>query len=268
MPEVVLPDDNDSEISSDVNEKPNVGMPTETPKPEMIDYQAIGVFENFIPPHICDAVIASFEEWYSKKYIPNDTKVDKVLAVTADGHDLVSTKDTGNDGHTQFDNKNLGRNDIQLFLEVHDIVMTKALSSWLGACFQKYTQTYSGLLEGDQLSSWTYKIQRTPPGGGYHVWHCENGSFLHRDRTLTWMVYLNDIPLGHGGATDFLHQKVSLQPSKGTVVMWPACYTHMHRGAFLTGDIDKYIATGWFLRDPGSDHQELKILSTGSGLQV
>ena len=34
--------------------------------------------------------------------------------------------------------------------------------------------------------------------------------------------------------------------------MWPATYTHMHRGSFLTGDIPKYIATGWFLREPGN----------------
>jgi hypothetical protein len=26
----------------------------------------------------------------------------------------------------------------------------------------------------------------------------------------------------------------------------------MHRGSFLTGDIPKYIATGWFLREPGN----------------
>jgi len=25
----------------------------------------------------------------------------------------------------------------------------------------------------------------------------------------------------------------------------------MHRGSFLTGEQSKYIATGWFLREPG-----------------
>ena len=267
MPEVVLPDD-DSKKSSDINDKPDVGMPPQTPIPEMIDYQGIGVFENFIPPHICDATINAFEDWYSTKYIVGDTNVNKVLAKTQDGVEFVYTKNTSNDGNTQFKHGNLGRHDIQLFLEVHDVTMAKALASWLGACYQKYQETYRGLAEGDQLSSWTYKIQKTPPGGGYHVWHCENGSFIHRDRTLTWMVYLNDIPIQNGGATDFLHQKVSLQPSKGTIVLWPASFTHMRRGAFLTGDIDKYIATGWFCRDPMQSEQEFQILSTGKGLKV
>jgi hypothetical protein len=26
----------------------------------------------------------------------------------------------------------------------------------------------------------------------------------------------------------------------------------MHRGAFLTGEMSKYIATGWFIREPGN----------------
>ena len=66
------------------------------------------------------------------------------------------------------------------------------------------------------------------------------------------MIYLNDIPYENGGGTDFFHQKMSFQPTKGTLVLWPAAYTHMHRGAFLTGDKSKYIATGWFLREPGN----------------
>ena len=53
------------------------------------------------------------------------------------------------------------------------------------------------------------------------------------------MVYLNDIPLGNGGATDFLSQKISIQPKKGTLLLWPAGYTHVHKGGFLTGDISK-----------------------------
>ena len=41
------------------------------------------------------------------------------------------------------------------------------------------------------------------------------------------------------------------QPQKGTIVLWPATFTHVHRGSFLTGDRAKYIATGWFSREPG-----------------
>ena len=67
------------------------------------------------------------------------------------------------------------------------------------------------------------------------------------------MLYLNDIPIENGGATEFIYQKLSIQPKKGTIVLWPATYTHTHRGGFLTGDIPKYIATGWYVRMPHAD---------------
>ena len=250
MPEVVLPEeDKTPKAGAAAQSEHNIPAPPEKRPLEMVDHQAIGVFENAMPLDICKAVIASFESWYSRKYIVNDSIKNTVMAEAENGEPIVSSIDTGFAGDKQFPQGSLGRKDTQLFLETHDKSMALALSQWLGDCFRIYTETYKGVTEGDPLSSWTYKIQKTPPGGGYHVWHCEDSGFLYRDRVITWMVYLNNIPRENGGATDFLHQQISLQPEEGTIVFWPAAYTHMHRGAFLTGDIDKYIATGWFNRE-------------------
>lgn len=247
MTEVVLPKDNDNVVP--------VAAPPQR-KLEMEDYGAIGVFKNAVPPDVCKSIIEIFESWNRKKYIPNDYLQNTVLAkCEKTGEDVVKTVATGMDGTEQFIGAGpgksglLGRKDTQLFLESHDEASARVLATWLGDCFHIYTTTYRGAIEGDPLSSTTYKIQKTPPGGGYHVWHCEDSGFLYRDRVITWMIYLNDIPIENGGATDFLHQQISLQPTQGTIVFWPAAFTHMHRGAFLTGKIDKYIATGWFNRD-------------------
>jgi len=61
------------------------------------------------------------------------------------------------------------------------------------------------------------------------------------------MLYLNDVPEGEG-ETEFLHQGMRVQPRKGDLVVWPAFFTHVHRGnpVYTT---DKYIATGWMLWD-------------------
>lgn len=194
----------------------------------------IGVFPNAVPDDLCDAIIESFHAWQEKRYEP--------------GQEL-----TFGDGEKQFGAMGAaGRKDVQFYLEAVDSPLTMQLNSFIGKCFEEYATVYTGLVqEQDPVSSWTCKVQKTSAGGGYHVWHCENGVFIYRDRVLTWMIYLNDIPVGNGGATEFLYQKVALQPKKGTAVLWPATYTHMHRGGFLTGDVDKYIATGWFLREPG-----------------
>ena len=84
-------------------------------------------------------------------------------------------------------------------------------------------------------------------GGGYYQFHSEQGdkdeSYLRR--LLTYTVYLNDVPEGEG-ETEFLNQGFRYQPCKGDLVIFPAFFTHTHRGnpVYTT---DKYIATGWML---------------------
>lgn len=84
-------------------------------------------------------------------------------------------------------------------------------------------------------------------GGGYYVFHSEQGSkndnYLRR--LLTYTLYLNDVPEGEG-ETEFLNQGFRYSPCKGDLVIFPAFFTHIHRGnpVYTT---DKYIATGWML---------------------
>ena len=85
-------------------------------------------------------------------------------------------------------------------------------------------------------------IQKTVPGQGYHGWHCENHGNCNTRRVLATMIYLNDD--FEGGETEFLYQSRRLKPKASRVVIWPAGFTHTHRGnPPLTGE--KYIATSW-----------------------
>ena len=57
------------------------------------------------------------------------------------------------------------------------------------------------------------------------------------------MTYLNDVE--NEGETEFYHQKIKVKPQKGLTLIWPADWTHTHRG--IASKIDeKYIITGWF----------------------
>lgn len=86
------------------------------------------------------------------------------------------------------------------------------------------------------------KVQRTERGGGYHQWHFESSNRAVRGRVLTFVLYLNDVE--EGGETEFLYQGKRQKPKKGTLVIFPAEFTHTHRGnPPLKGR--KYIATGW-----------------------
>jgi len=116
-------------------------------------------------------------------------------------------------------------------------------------CYENYTTKYSLLREGGNIRATHMKMQRTTPGGGYHIWHCEQGSADNARRVLTYMLYLNSIPTEDGAETEFLYQKKRVSPVENTMVLWPAAYTHAHRGNAVLGEANKYIVTGWFYYD-------------------
>ena len=51
------------------------------------------------------------------------------------------------------------------------------------------------------------------------------------------------------GETEYLYQKLRIPAKENTLVIWPAGYTHPHRGNAVYGDKAKYILTGWFYVD-------------------
>lgn len=88
----------------------------------------------------------------------------------------------------------------------------------------------------------TFNMQRYEPKEGFFTYHCERASFGYLDRVLVWMVYLNDVD--DRGETEFLYQHQFERPKKGTLLIWPADWTHTHRG-IASPTQTKYILTGW-----------------------
>jgi hypothetical protein len=84
-----------------------------------------------------------------------------------------------------------------------------------------------------------FMIQRYMPGDFYH-WHIDNGVLTRRQYVAIW--YLNDVL--EGGRTQFVHYTREIVPVKGKLALFPAGWTHAHRGqAPVSGP--KYIATTW-----------------------
>ena len=89
-----------------------------------------------------------------------------------------------------------------------------------------------------------YNLQKYSPGGGYHILHCENyNTGKHRTNILAWMYYLNTVR--EGGGTYFSNFDLTVNAEEGRLVIWPAYWTHFHKG-IVSKTYDKYIATGWF----------------------
>lgn len=137
------------------------------------------------------------------------------------------------------------RNDEQLFIYPEtNLEVFNLINESVEKCYDLYMDRYWVIKNNNLTFDQDHlKIQKTLPRGGYHVWHCEVNTLEMVDRCLVWILYLNDIPKGEG-ETEFLWQGVRVQPKAGTMVIWPAFFTHYHRGNPVYS-CSKYIATGW-----------------------
>jgi hypothetical protein len=115
---------------------------------------------------------------------------------------------------------------------------------YLHDCLNEYISEFSQLKDLNMTNNCEMKLQKTPPRGGFHIWHYENAGINYHSRELTWMIYLNDMPEGEA-ETEFLFQHRKVRPTRGTVVIWPAGMTHVHRGNTVYTQ-PKYILTGWY----------------------
>lgn len=123
------------------------------------------------------------------------------------------------------------------FREMVDIINQDILEEWLRIYPVLQSQNYKDIYVSN------CKMQKTYPGGGYHNWHSEHCNQLGSDNTLlAWMVYLNDVE--DGGETEFLYQSKRISPKRNRFVLWPAGFTHLHRGNPPLSSV-KYVTTGW-----------------------
>ena len=86
------------------------------------------------------------------------------------------------------------------------------------------------------------QIQHYEPGGAFFGEHYESSGLDLAHRVLAFMTYLNTVK--QGGGTEFIYQQHVCRPKKGVTIIWPAGFTHTHRGVPAPKE-HKYIITGW-----------------------
>lgn len=112
-------------------------------------------------------------------------------------------------------------------------------------CLKKYKEKHKVLDE--KLALWdiveNVNIQKYKKKEGYFSWHTERINSVVSKRLLVFMTYLNDVT--DGGETEWFYQKTKVKAEKGLTVIWPAEWTHLHRGC-VSKTQEKYIITGWY----------------------
>lgn len=196
--------------------------------------QHIGIYNFVYEPEYCEHLISEFERLHDigvtlpRKEYDHASKVSKADNCFDGSYDSVVEATN----HTM--KRYNGRPCRDYFWE------------GLQKCLDSYVENFP-LIQDANIKSTSMKIQRTCPGEGYHIWHSEyHPSITNNNRVLVFTLYLNTLAPEDGGETEYLYQKVRLKPEQGTVVIWPAGFTHAHRGNTVLGKTNKYIVTGWF----------------------
>jgi hypothetical protein len=187
----------------------------------------IGMYSDVFPDGFCDFMIKEYELLEASGYCKSRKQSEKNIpkAYKEDTHCFLNMKVISID-------KNFNGN------YPNDIIFNT-----LQKYFDKYVEQYDVLKEVN-LSCNSLKMQKTIPGAGYHMWHFEQGNSMYAARCLSYAFYLNTID--EAGETEFLYQKIRIPAKENTLLIWPASYTHPHRGNVVYGNKPKYIITGWF----------------------
>ena len=110
-------------------------------------------------------------------------------------------------------------------------------------CYKNYIEEWPFLEDlAQKLEIGSFNLQRYKPGQHFKAIHTERTSIDNSHRVFAFMTYLNDVE--EGGSTYFSHYDLEIQPRKGLTLIWPAEWTHAHRGNILR-EGSKYIITGW-----------------------
>ena len=188
----------------------------------------IGIYDESVPVELCNAFVENWEE--AKK---NRTIID-----------LTKENETG----YRENSAPFFRKDEVAFVEpisstIYPVPPVKKYFEFLRECFQSYRIKYGIEFRGPIYND-VFKIHKVRKSEGYHKWHYEKDTPQNIDRLMAYMTYL-EVPK-KGGETEFLHQSLRIDPVVGRTLIWPAGYTHMHRGNPPL-DGEKMYITGWFI---------------------
>ena len=184
----------------------------------------VGVYDNFFSEQFCSNLIEYFE-WCQKAN----------LSYNRPEPESIKSDTSANLNPTSIQEINFAFPNLQGFLgEFNDVFWNE--------CYADYLNKFTVLKDYDNHTIYSYKIQKTLPTQGYHVWHSEDGAINMSRRVGVYILYLNDVD--EGGETEFLYFSKRIPARQGRLVIFPPNFPWAHRGnPPLSGA--KYLMTGW-----------------------
>ena len=187
----------------------------------------IEIYDNSVSQEVCDELVEWFDLCSEKNFTEH----------------TMSFPDGGKQITHRSDESIIIPNQPPVFSHSLSNEVCGAVWNVLNKCYNEYAVKYD--LNNLNISCYNFKLHKVKKGQGYHLWHYETAVPYGERRVLAWMTYLK-VP-EEGGETEFLYQSKRIEPVIGRTLIWPAGFTHLHRGnPPLKGE--KYYITGWFER--------------------
>jgi len=193
----------------------------------------IGIYDESVPVELCNEFVNNYEEAKKNRTIIDLSKKNKFGILEPTAHLLAKKDEVAIVA--------------PLYSTIYPVPPVQAYFEFLSKCFECYINRYD-IKFGGIIYNDIFKIHKVRKSEGFHQWHYERGKPSYVDRLMAYMTYL-EVPK-KGGETEFLHQSLRIEPIVGRTLIWPAGYTHIHRGnPPLNGE--KMYIDGWFTSGKG-----------------
>ena len=114
----------------------------------------------------------------------------------------------------------------------------------LRACFQEYKKNWNFLQSWEKMYLGEFKIEKYLISGHHLSYHCDINNINSSHKVFSWAIYLNDFNEDEG-SIDFLYQGFSIRPKKGSILIFPADWTHINRENVMKEN-EKFVLRGSF----------------------
>ena len=198
----------------------------------------IGIYDESVPVDLCNSFVENWEVAEKNQTIVDCTVENELGVLDISPH------------HARKDKVAFI---VPTYSTIYPVPQVHAYFLYLQKCLKCYVKKYNFRFNG-KIYNDVFKMHKVRKSEGYHEWHYEKTGPDVMDRIMVYMTYL-EVPK-KGGETEFLHQSLRVEPIVGRTLIWPAGYTHIHRGnPPLDGEkmyIDGWFTCGKLLEDGGN----------------
>jgi len=124
-----------------------------------------------------------------------------------------------------------------------DIQLDQYWADKLFNLLDKYAKKYDGINIIEPWAIDNVRFKHFPKNYSFDKWHCEQTS-NYPYRIIGILIYLSD----HEEGTEFYHENKTIKSKAGRAIVFPATWTHIHRGQKTKKD--RYLLSAYaFLRN-------------------